>query len=153
MKPHYFFILLTTVRGAFSFLEQCLVNPPRCQYGDQCWPDEAIWNAFNQSISGRLLKTRPSAAVCHSEDYNAHLCDTTRSEWFNSFWRTNQTGAYTATLWELGSEECFINSTRDSPCDQGLGRYHLNTARFILMLKQFLIILWWLKLFKIFKQV
>src|SRR4051794_33200452 len=43
----------------------------RCAYGDDCWPDVATWSAFNESVSGRLIASYPSAAVCHKEHYDA----------------------------------------------------------------------------------
>lgn len=95
----------------------------RCTYGDNCWPDERKWKAFNSSISGRLMRTYPSAAVCHTDQYDADLCNTAKENWTNSFWKTNQTGAYTSTLWELGPKgQCFIDSPKDAPCDQGRGQ-------------------------------
>ncbi|KAK2757894.1 hypothetical protein FQN54_004300 [Arachnomyces sp. PD_36] len=91
----------------------------RCAFGDDCWPDEETWSAFNSSISGHLIRSYPSAAVCHEERYDAGLCDAAEQGWESSFWRTNQTGAYSAILWELGDEECFIDSPMSAPCDQG----------------------------------
>jgi hypothetical protein len=95
----------------------------RCAYGDPCWPSESVWQTFNSSISGHLIRTVPSAAVCHNARYDATLCAAARDNWANSFWRTNQTGAYTAIAWELGDEQCFIDSPREAPCQQGLGKY------------------------------
>ncbi|WEW60423.1 hypothetical protein PRK78_005909 [Emydomyces testavorans] len=93
----------------------------RCSYGDSCWPTESEWIAFNSSISGRLIRTYPSAAVCHTERYDDAQCAVAKENWSNSFWRTNQTGAYTAILWELGEkDQCFIDSPRAAPCDQGI---------------------------------
>src|SRR3954471_7106021 len=88
----------------------------RCAYGDDCWPEGCTWQAFNASVSGRLLQSAPSAAVCHQERYDAGRCGTARREWRNSFWRTNQTGAYSAILWELGNDQCFIDSPPNAPC-------------------------------------
>jgi hypothetical protein len=93
----------------------------RCAVGDHCWPDDSTWQGFNDSVSGRLTQSVPSAAVCHQERYNAGLCAVAQTEWRNSFWRTNQTGAYSAILWELGNDQCFINSAPDAPCGPGLG--------------------------------
>lgn len=93
----------------------------RYRYGDAGWPDEQIWHDFNSTISGRLVRTFPSAAVCHNSQFDDALCTEAKQEWENSFWRTNQTGAYTAMAWELGAGQCFINSSRTEACDQGLG--------------------------------
>jgi hypothetical protein len=94
----------------------------RCTFGDYCWPDASNWQALNESVSGHLIQSVPSAAVCHKDYYDAALCDTAQKEWRNSLWRTNQTGAYSAILWELGDDQCFINSPVDAPCEAGLGK-------------------------------
>lgn len=93
----------------------------RCSYGDPCWPSKRTWQAFNSSISGRLIRTLPSAAVCHDERYNEDLCDMVKENWGNSFWRTNQTGTYTIMAWEMGDGQCFVDSPREAPCEQGRG--------------------------------
>lgn len=94
----------------------------RCAYGDNCWPDAATWDHFNATVGGRLIRSLPSAAVCHSERYNANQCAVAKSSWLDSFWRTNQTGSYAATLWEMGpTGQCFIDAAVEAPCDQGIG--------------------------------
>lgn len=101
----------------------------RCTAGTSCWPSASAWQAFNASISGRLIATYPSAAVCHRALYDESECATAKANWTNSDWRTAQPGAYSATLWELGSSQCFINSTLDSPCQQGLvAEYSVNAS-------------------------
>jgi hypothetical protein len=93
----------------------------RCTFGDYCWPDASTWQALNDSVSGHLIQSVPAAAVCHKDHYDAALCDTAQKSWKNSLWRTNQTGAYSAILWELGDDQCFIYSPVDAPCEPGLG--------------------------------
>jgi hypothetical protein len=92
----------------------------RCKAGESCWPNESTWQVFNASISGRLIATYPSAAVCHTAHYNQELCTIAQQNWTNSTWRTSQPGAYSAILWELGEDQCFINATIEAPCNQGL---------------------------------
>ena len=92
----------------------------RCRANDPCWPSPKTWSSFNATISGRLLRTYPSAAPCHAPNYNAQQCATVQQNWTSSFWRTSQPGAYAAILWEVGSGQCFPNTTISTPCDQGL---------------------------------
>lgn len=102
---------------------------PLCTAYDPCWPSRSSWQHFNTSISGRLIKSRPSAAVCHRADYNDAQCDTAKANWTSSDWRTAQPGAYSGILWELGEDQCFINSTIDSSCGQGLvAEYTVNAS-------------------------
>ncbi|CAI7619960.1 unnamed protein product [Penicillium pancosmium] len=94
---------------------------PRCAYGDDCWPSDSTWKLFNDTVGGRLIRSVPSAAVCHAERYNANQCAIAKSSWLDSFWKTNQTGGYAAMLWEMGeSGKCFVDTPVGAPCDQGI---------------------------------
>ncbi|KAJ5966459.1 hypothetical protein N7481_013173 [Penicillium waksmanii] len=97
----------------------------RCAYGDDCWPSDNTWKLFNDTIGGRLIRSVPSAAVCHAERYNANQCAIAKSGWLDSFWKTNQTGGYAAMLWEMGeSGKCFVDTPVGAPCDQGIVPYY-----------------------------
>jgi len=124
-KPKHFLVMVTNlVRALITtsalFSAANAHSRRRCVFGDDCWPDDCTWQAFNASVSGRLLQSVPSAAVCHQERFDAGLCDAARKGWKDSFWRTNQTGAYSAILWELGDDQYFIASPPDAPCDSSL---------------------------------
>ncbi|KAF2092417.1 FAD-binding domain-containing protein [Rhizodiscina lignyota] len=93
---------------------------PRCAFGDPCWPSLKEWQSFNESISGRLIVSHPSAVICHQPLYNPILCKKATEEWTNSFWRTDQVGAYSAILWEDGNDQCDINTPVNEPCGPGL---------------------------------
>ena len=101
----------------------------RCKAGDECWPSAQEWASFNSSVNGQLIRSYPAAAVCHANHYSEELCAIAKERWDDSFWRTSQPGAYAAIVWELGNDQCFINSTIDSPCGQGLvAQYSLNVS-------------------------
>ncbi|KAH7094404.1 FAD/FMN-containing protein [Paraphoma chrysanthemicola] len=101
----------------------------RCTAQDACWPSHKAWSSFNASVNGQLIASRPSAHVCHNPSYDAALCTTARTNWASSDWRTAQPGAYSAILWELGSAQCFINTSSSAPCEQGLvAEYTLNAS-------------------------
>ena len=121
MILNYIFVLLVSAVSASE-------PRRRCRFGDICWPSEATWEALNSSISGRLVRTFPPAAVCHGQTFDIKECTVAKDEWTNSFWRTNQTGAYTAIVWEqgLGNQQCFVNSSQSAPCRPGLGELHLD---------------------------
>jgi hypothetical protein len=101
----------------------------RCAFGDHCWPSKSEWDSFNSSISTRLVSSVPPAAVCHHELYDAVLCNNAIHEWNNGSWRTSQAGAYTDILWELGNDQCFINTPIDAPCEPGLGECGIISVR------------------------
>ncbi|KAI2629002.1 FAD/FMN-containing isoamyl alcohol oxidase MreA [Xylaria nigripes] len=57
----------------------------RCYPGDKCWPSDSVWNAFNETIGGRLIATTPLAAPCHDSTfglYNATECAQLQASWF-----------------------------------------------------------------------
>ncbi|KAJ5754811.1 hypothetical protein N7533_004354 [Penicillium manginii] len=55
----------------------------KCGPSDPCWPSVKEWDALNQTVSGRLLKTVPPAAVCYKsrEEYNEKKCKEILTEW------------------------------------------------------------------------
>jgi len=53
-------------------------SAPRCRYqpGDEGWPTEEEWAAFNTSLGGKLLKPVPPGAACYRGPYfNQTQCD------------------------------------------------------------------------------
>jgi hypothetical protein len=80
--PALFFLLLlqvlTIINGVQASLS-CKASP-----GSQSWPSQAKWNAFNSSVSGRLLQPAPPGAVCHPSQstYNLATCPIVAAEWF-----------------------------------------------------------------------
>ncbi|PGH10938.1 hypothetical protein AJ79_05184 [Helicocarpus griseus UAMH5409] len=127
--------ILTTICSYLSICSSFAISTTtrhhrrRCAFGDRCWPDAGEWRRFNDSVSGRLISTFPSAAVCHEKQFNETLCATAKERWADSFWRTDQPGAYSAILWELGDEQCFIDSEKGAPCESGLVPHYSVAAR------------------------
>lgn len=97
-----------------------LKHHSRCRPSDPCWPSSETWSAFNATISGRLLRSYPSASSCHTPNYNHDLCATVQQNWTSSFWRTSQPGAYAGILWELGADQCLPFTPALFSCGQGL---------------------------------
>jgi hypothetical protein len=116
MSPKLFLLLCV-------HLCSCAVGKPRqrCRYGTDCWPDTSTWQSFNNSVSGRLLRTFPAAAVCHEPKFSPQKCKVAKESWDDSFWRTDQAGAMTAIFWETGNQQCSINSNVTASCQAGLG--------------------------------
>lgn len=88
-----------------------------CTASQQCWPSSAKWSSFNASINGHLVAPRPPAWPCHDPNYDEAACADAKANWFNSFWRSNQTGAMQDPIWE--SPDCDIGSPRNVTCKQG----------------------------------
>ncbi|KAL2869175.1 FAD/FMN-containing protein [Aspergillus lucknowensis] len=120
------FQLLLAASGVVAVTGDAHTHPRRrCAYGDACWPDAQTWSEFNATVGGRLIRTLPPASVCHVPHYNADQCAVVKESWLDSFWRTNQTGAYSAILWEAGKTgHCSIDTPVRAPCDQGIVPYY-----------------------------
>lgn len=111
------FIFTTLTLGTSTY------PPPRsfCTPTSPCWPSPSSWSALNTTLSSRLIRTYPTASICHPPLYSPALCTLARTSWTSSPWRTSQPSAYSALLWELGPSQCFIDDPPTSPpCGQGL---------------------------------
>jgi hypothetical protein len=54
----------------------------RCLPDDAtCWPTNAEWSQFNETIDGRLVKTVPLGTPCHDPNYNAEACAVLKDGW------------------------------------------------------------------------
>ncbi|KAL6703528.1 hypothetical protein ACN47E_009553 [Coniothyrium glycines] len=88
--------------------------PPSVSYtcvpGQQCWPSESEWSAFNQSISGRLRSTVPWAAPCYTNKTSPE-CLAIGKVYANGISRTAQYGSMEFLDWETcGPSQCALNS-------------------------------------------
>lgn len=53
--------------------------------GDDEWPSNEDWSAFNDTLSGALLRPKPLGSVCYAgPDYDAQRCAQLRQSWTNS---------------------------------------------------------------------
>lgn len=56
----------------------------RCSHTEACWPSDSTWQAFNASVSGRLVATVPIAAPCHESSFGAYneiVCKNLQDTW------------------------------------------------------------------------
>ncbi|KAJ7270498.1 hypothetical protein C8J57DRAFT_1435497 [Mycena rebaudengoi] len=65
------------------FVNRTLVAALACRILpiDILWPIREIWDAFNISIDGRLIKAIPIGSPCHDPTYDAAQCNTIRQNW------------------------------------------------------------------------
>lgn len=54
----------------------CKVMP-----SDAAWPAADVWDAFNASVDGRLIKTVPIAEACHSPSFSEEACAAVQGNW------------------------------------------------------------------------
>jgi hypothetical protein len=67
--------------GAFSQATMDNVHACRCFPGDSCWPPPAIWDEFNTTVGGRLIRTVPLAIPCHNPTFDEAECEEIKSVW------------------------------------------------------------------------
>ncbi|EQB49296.1 hypothetical protein CGLO_11373 [Colletotrichum gloeosporioides Cg-14] len=69
--------------AAFALADGTLANACKCAPSDTCWPSLSEWEFFNQTISGKLIRTVPLASVCYKSEpnYNEDSCNTVLSNW------------------------------------------------------------------------
>ncbi|KAJ6559744.1 hypothetical protein B0H19DRAFT_944975 [Mycena capillaripes] len=84
--------------------------------GSSGYPSAALWNAFNKTISGRLIGVIPSAKYCASLPGGC-----TDAQWTSGLFRSTIPGAMDQVNWEQGYDLkppslCLRNSTT---CGQG----------------------------------
>ena len=50
------------------------------------WPSPQVWDQFNQTLNGALIKTVPLAAVCYRDwpEYNPERCNDITNRWNSS---------------------------------------------------------------------
>ncbi|KAF2114264.1 FAD/FMN-containing protein [Lophiotrema nucula] len=62
----------------------------KCAPHDGCWPSTAVWNDFNATVSGQLIKTEPLAISCYpGPQYNPTTCASVNVQWSNATFQGN----------------------------------------------------------------
>lgn len=92
----------------------------RCYPGDDCWPSTSTWEAFNDTIGGRLIATVPLAGPCHDVDfgpYNADTCANLQAAWFTPELHAESPSSIMAPLFLNNSCNPFL--PRESACVVG----------------------------------
>jgi hypothetical protein len=85
--------------------------------GDEQWPTDDTWADFNQSISGRLIRTVPIASVCHGSTYDEEKCATIRDNWF--FPETHLPSSSSPMAYEWSNDSCNPFTAPEAPCAIG----------------------------------
>jgi hypothetical protein len=72
---------------------------------DPCWPSETDWLTLNQTVSGRLIKTKPPGSVCYESesDYNKSACEHLLRIWSNSEYHSSNPVTVSDPLWSNSS--------------------------------------------------
>ena len=110
------------------FLRPCIALPSakHCKPlpGDADWPSGSAWQALNSSVSGRLFKPIPLAAVCHPSwsEYNNASCSTVSEAWTSTYFH----GLDPVSV-DYNDDTCLPNA--NAPCSsKGYPSYAIEAA-------------------------
>ena len=91
------------------------------------WPSSSQWQMFNESLSYRLLKPLPPAAVCHPNEpvYNNASCAYVAAQWSNSSFHADNPISVDTNNWN--NDSCL--PTAVAPCSgEGYPIYVVNAS-------------------------
>ncbi|KAF9978348.1 hypothetical protein BGZ73_002731 [Actinomortierella ambigua] len=91
----------------------------RCLPGQSCWPSDATWSSFNQTVGGRLIATYPVARECHEPFYDKATCDDIKQGYIWDHWRQLRPGAIQQVNWEVLDGKGCLGFNQTQPCHQG----------------------------------
>ncbi|KAJ8085852.1 hypothetical protein PM082_004671 [Marasmius tenuissimus] len=94
-------------------------TPPSCKSlpTDESWPSIGLWDTFNQSIDGRLIKTVPVAAVCHDPDFDEQRCKYIQERWHDYHFHEVIPSSIMNPVFL--NQTCDPFTPRDHPCTLG----------------------------------
>lgn len=83
MVSSILFAVASAMTMAFQHTEALSISNQTCKCipGDDCWPTAQDWEAFNATISGKLVAPRQLASVCHDPNYDQAACEYIREQW------------------------------------------------------------------------
>ncbi|KAG7099189.1 hypothetical protein E1B28_001058 [Marasmius oreades] len=84
---------------------------------DSSWPAQDVWNAFNQSVDGRLIQTVPLGRPCHDPNYDEAKCSAIRDNWHSMEFHE----ASSSSIMDPGflNKSCDPFDPRETPCRVG----------------------------------
>ncbi|KAL0064816.1 hypothetical protein AAF712_008213 [Marasmius tenuissimus] len=95
-----------------AFAERCRILP-----SDDSWPTSQQWNAFNESVDGRLIRTIPVGSPCHDPNFDQEKCDAVRAGWATPGVHTSSPSSVMDSLYT--NQSCDPFTPRERPCEIG----------------------------------
>ncbi|KAJ8081677.1 hypothetical protein PM082_007523 [Marasmius tenuissimus] len=95
------------------------IGAPECRLlpTDSAWPSDSVWEAFNTSVDGRLVKTVPIGSPCHDPDFDEESCTIVRKNWRVPDFHQASSSSVMDPLFLNNSCDPF--SSRELPCLTG----------------------------------
>ncbi|KAK7441353.1 hypothetical protein VKT23_016600 [Stygiomarasmius scandens] len=79
--PNISFIVQTATTLYSTIFHPVILPECRILPVDNAWPTVDVWDSFNRTIDGRLIKTVPLGTPCHYPTYDAGQCEYVRTNW------------------------------------------------------------------------
>ncbi|KAK1226895.1 hypothetical protein PQX77_010111 [Marasmius sp. AFHP31] len=118
------FVVLSPSLSSLAFEDRsCRILP-----SDDAWPDQGVWDAFNASVDGRLIKVVPDGSPCHDPEFNENLCEAVRENWFVSEFHSGRPGSLMNTVFY--NQSCDPFAPRETPCTmENIVEYSVNVSQ------------------------
>ncbi|THU90643.1 FAD binding domain protein [Dendrothele bispora CBS 962.96] len=104
--------VIVAALASFTIGKNCRILPT-----DPSWPTQDVWDAFNNSVDGRLVKTIPLGNPCHDPTFNQEQCDTIRNNWHIPEFHEPSSSSMMDPIFL--NKSCDPFDPRDSPCRIG----------------------------------
>ncbi|KIK69142.1 hypothetical protein GYMLUDRAFT_35210 [Collybiopsis luxurians FD-317 M1] len=112
-----------------ELLPACRVLP-----SDPSWPAVDVWDAFNASVDGRLIKTVPIASPCHDPHYDFEACEYVKKNWHETDMHISHPSSVIDAVFL--NKSCDPFTSRQSPCYVGsYVQYAVNVSEPIHVMK------------------
>ncbi|KAK1226896.1 hypothetical protein PQX77_010112 [Marasmius sp. AFHP31] len=123
------FLVFSSAVSLLSLLSLASENRScRILPSDNAWPDQGVWNAFNTSVDGRLIKVVPDGSPCHDPGYDENLCEVVRKNWFDSQFHSGQPGSIMSSV--IYNQSCDPFAPRGTPCTmKNVVEYSVNVSQ------------------------
>ncbi|KAF2848176.1 FAD-binding domain-containing protein [Plenodomus tracheiphilus IPT5] len=95
--------------------------------GDAKWPSQPEWDAFNQTVGGRLVATVPLGAPCHGSSFDNATCAALKSEWQTE--KIHYTSSSSIMAPFFANQSCDPFQPQERSCELGnYVRYAVNAS-------------------------
>ncbi|KAG7094812.1 hypothetical protein E1B28_005625 [Marasmius oreades] len=112
-------MLLKGVQIVVAFAILAVAQSPQCRIlpTDSSWPAQDVWDAFNSTLDGRLIKTVPIGSPCHDPTFDEAQCKVIQTSWrIPSFHQPNPSSIMDPNFL---NKSCDPFDPRDTPCRIG----------------------------------
>ncbi|KAL0564320.1 hypothetical protein V5O48_017727 [Marasmius crinis-equi] len=93
-------------------VQSCRILPT-----DSSWPSQDVWDTFNSSVDGRLIKTVPIGSPCHDPTFDEAQCNIVKENWHSPEFHE----PYPSSIMDpiFLNKSCDPFDSRDTPCRIG----------------------------------